>query len=304
MERDRELAAAIVSALGMKFVSVDEIVGQGEVNRVFVVRAAVDKWVLRFAIDPLDADHYEKEEWCLKTMSASAVPAPRFVARGVFENVPYIVQEFVDGRNGDERRTPRLWEQLGRYARLINETPLDSSAPDDLFPRFGRDLQGNWHAHIAYNLGQLRGGDPLIEVGAYPASARDALWAAFESLEAKIDRFGLTHGDSVPKNVLCRPDGEVVLLDWGSAGTGAVPHHDFNRLWLDEAGEGFTPQDLESFAVGYGVRVSDLRETLRGLRILGAVDLVRWAIDQRPDRIEHYAKRCAKVVEAWLGSSE
>lgn len=38
-------------------------------------------------------------------------------------------------------------------------------------------------------------------------------------------------------------------------------------------------------AVGLGVRLDEIRITLERLLLLDALDLVRWAIDQRPDRL-------------------
>ena len=295
-----DLVRAIIRQLGPSFISLREIIGQGEVNHVFVAETSEGPWVVRFHRDPLDTDDYAKEEWCLTTLAGLGVPVPGFAARGSCEGTAFIVQMFVPGANADGHRPPELWRTLGRYARIINEVTLDDLAPDALFPRFGRDLVANWRQHIAYNLEQLTSGDPLIALGAYSLADQASLRSVFEGLGARVTSFGLTHGDLVPKNVLLPPAGPPVVIDWGSAGAGPAPYSDFIRIWADEANEAFTAADLNAFAEGYGVRLDDLLETMQDLWLLNRIDVVRWAIDHRPDLIDSYSAKAQSAVQSRL----
>ena len=296
--RDSTLTIEMAESIGCRVSSIREIVGRGEVNHGFVVDTSHGLWVVRFAIDPRDLDDYAKEAWCLQS---AGVPTPELIAVGNLRGVPFIVQSFVDGATGDDRRSPDLWRALGRYSRLINDVPIDQTAPDSLFSRFGRDPAANWRAHIAYNLEVLTPDDPLIRLGVYEPSRQGRLRDAFERLEGKVDRFGLTHGDLVPKNVLV-PEGRApVVIDWGSASTGPVPYHDFLRMWADEADEGFLPDDLAHFAEGYGIPFETIRATMEDIGFLNRIDLVRWAIDRRPDRLDEVAAKAKRAIAERFG---
>jgi len=124
-------------------------------------------------------------------------------------------------------------------------------------------------------------------------------WSIIEGLREQVNEFGLQHGDLVPKNVLLPAGGKPTLIDWGSASVGPVPFQDYGRVWADEV-EGFSPGDLEAFAQGYGVPFSQLRSTLVDMHILSQIDLVRWARDQRPDRLAEITARSRSVVHQML----
>jgi Ser/Thr protein kinase RdoA (MazF antagonist) len=279
-----EFASRIAAALGVRVLRISEIAGLGSVNHVFVVETDFGKLVVRFHINPLDNDDYEREAWCLKAAAKVGIPVPEFISKGDLEGNFYIVQSFVEGRNADHIRSKELWQCLGGYARAIAEIPLDS-APNSLFPRFGRDPKANWRRHIDYNLGELNPNDKLIELGVYRPQDQDRIRGLIEWLGPEISSFGLSHGDVVPKNVIVPPDGKPVLIDWGSASVTATPHDAILRMVCDEAEEGFGTDDLEAFAAGYGVSLPQLQPTLHALRLLNRIDLVRWAIGNRVDRI-------------------
>jgi aminoglycoside phosphotransferase (APT) family kinase protein len=304
MTRHLQLAVAIAETIGVSAAKVREIVDQGEVNHALVLDSTDGKFVLRFAIDPLAADVFDKEAWCANAACEAGVPTAEIVTTGDHDGVRYQLQRFVEGHLADHHRSAELWRTLGRYSRRINEIEIDGSAPDSLFPRFGRDPRENWHRHIAYNLGELHSDDRLLALGVYLPEDRDFLYRTFESMEPMADRFGLAHGDLVPKNVILSPEGAPVVIDWGSASIGAIPFNDCKRIWRDEANEGFGPEALEGFAEGYGIPLPEILPSLQKMWLLGAIDVTRWAIDQRPDLLEIYTQNSRKVVaeaRSWFG---
>jgi aminoglycoside phosphotransferase (APT) family kinase protein len=298
--RDPTLALEIVRSLGARASSIREIVGRGTVNHVFVVDTETPdgRLVVRFRRDPLDTDDHAKEAWCLRAALAHGVPVPEPIAVGSFDGVAYIVQRFVEGDDGETVPSRQLWRTLGRYARAISTVTLDASAPDSLFPRFGRDLAANWQEHVAYNVTALGPGDPLIELGVYPAEEASRLKALFEALAERVHAFGLVHGDLVPTNVVVPADGHVVLLDWGSAHTGPVPYEDLQRIWARPSS---ARGALDAFAEGYGVSAADFVPALPALRLLEKVDKVRWALDRRPDKVATLALKARRTVHDLLG---
>jgi len=301
--RDAELAAAIARHLGARPSAVCEIAGRGAVNCVFAVDVAGGaRWVVRFGRNPLDADHFPTEAWCLQAARRHGLPVAEVLGVGTYERTPFIVQSFVVGESGDRRPSPELWRALGACAREVNGIPLDESAPEALFGRLGRDCRASWSAHVRYNLEQLAADDPLLGLGVYARSDQRALRACVASLGERVTEFALSHGDLVPRNVLLREGGPVVPIDWGSARVGPVPLVDYLRVWADEGGEGFAAADLAAFAQGYGIDPEPLRATLADLQLLSRLDLVRWALERRADRVAEIAERSRLAVGAWLGA--
>ena len=99
------------------------------------------------------------------------------------------------------------------------------------------------------------------------------------------------------RNVLVRPDGQLALMDWGSAACGPVPYTDLLILLRDHEQNGDPDTDqLAAFADGYGLDLAALRPTLDGIRTLTALDLVRWALERRPDLLSGLVDQARRAV--------
>lgn len=301
MPQSGELFAKRIAAhLGGRVRGAHEIVGLGAVNHVVVTETNLGKWVIRFSVDPLDKDDYAKEEWCLKAAADSGIPSPEFISRGQLEEKHFIVQSFVEGVHGDLVRSAELWVRLGCYAKTIAQIPL-ATAPDSLFPRFGRNPLLNWHLHVAYNIRQLHASDPLIALRVYEHKDQDKIRAIFHWIYYEISDFGLSHGDVVPKNVIIPPKGDPVLLDWGSASVSPTPQEAILRVRTGTANEGYTESDLLAFASGHGADMALMQRSLDALLLLNRIDLVRWAIDNRRDRILDTVEAAKSAVRSMIG---
>ncbi|WP_026377746.1 aminoglycoside phosphotransferase family protein [Aestuariimicrobium kwangyangense] len=298
----RALAAAIAARHGLEG-PLDHLT-EGQTNHVFGTPEAV----IRFSRDPLrgtvtDVDEFAKEAWCSRAAEAAGVVTPRVLAVGQFQtegsgsgaagadplSVPYQLQERMRGEHPDEA-TPRLWQRLGDCAAALARIPLDD-APGQLFTRFGRDLAEAWAQHVHHNLVALGDDDPLFELGVYRASDLEWLTDWVSATKPVGQQHGLFHGDLNPGNVLVAPDGELVLLDWGSAATGPVPWGDLVHLQ-----RGRFPHLAEDFAAGFGIDPEEVARGLPRLELLQALDLVRWAIDRRPDLLDHYRTTATQTV--------
>jgi aminoglycoside phosphotransferase (APT) family kinase protein len=286
VERDGALASRIAARHGLPVEPIEELTGRGSVNHVFVVGAPSHRFVIRFAVDPLRADEFATEAWCLQLARSAAIPSPETIAHGTLDGAAYGIQRFVSdaGRNRISRR--RLWEMLGRYARTVNKAPLTADAPQGLYSRFGRDLSAAWQAHLAYNLAELTDEDHLLALQVYPRAAQPQLRGIIRGLAATTIEFGLSHGDLAARNVLVPPTGAPVLMDWGSASCGPVPFTDLLILQGQHDHTGDPRADeLEAFSLGYGLDLDELAPTMDAMRRLTALDLVRWAVERRPDRL-------------------
>ncbi|GAA2095346.1 hypothetical protein GCM10009841_06400 [Microlunatus panaciterrae] len=294
--RDARLAAAIVQAHGIRPTGVRAIVGQGVTNHVFIVESANCAVVVRFAIDTLWQDDFELEAWCLAKAAEHGIPSPGVLAVGRHDGVPFLMQTYVQGRPGTTARTDDLWHTLGTFARTVHAIPVTPDAPEGLFSRFGRDPAAAWQAHLDYNRDQLGPADPLIGLGVYTMAELGSLRDLITRLGAAELSFGLSHGDLSMTNVLVTADAEPVLIDWGAAAVGPVPYHDLLTLTRQHQSRNDpSASELEAFATGCRIEIGDLGRTLADLDLLGRVDLVRWAIDRRPDRL------AAAVIAARYG---
>ncbi len=293
LQERSELACEIGRAQGIFEVPIREIEGAGTVNYVFVHGPDQgEQIVIRFNRDPLESSDYAKEFWSLTSAAKHGIPVPEPLAIGKLNDVPYIVQRFVPGPTAHDDRSAQLWFTLGTYARAINKIPIND-APDALFPRFGRDLRANWQKHVAYNLAELTASDELLKIGVYAPEERDLIAAVFKKLEQDNLEFGLTHGDVAPQNVLLPSDGPPVLIDWGSACVGIVGVSDYLRIYTDPQ---FSEADLISFAEGYGTPIPEIAELMQDVLLLNRIDVVRWAIDKRPDRVGELAGETRALI--------
>lgn len=291
MNRDAALAGRIAAARNLSPDPVVELQG-GSVNHTFVVGAERDRVVIRFAMDPLRTNDFLIETWCLPLAAAHEIPSPEVLAHGELDGVPYLVQSYVEHLPLDAVSRHELWKTLGTYARRINELPIAADAPDGLFTRFGRDLPAAWQAHLDYNLNALGPNDPLAGLGVYAEEDQPDLQKMIMKLGEEPMQFGLSHGDLAARNVLVDQDQQLVLIDWGAASCGPVPYTDLQTFEVERIHDiDPTPDDLAAYADGYGLDLGEIGATWIAMRKLRALDLVRWALDQRPDRVADLVAR-------------
>jgi serine/threonine protein kinase len=187
------------------------------------------------------------------------------------------------------------WQALGRCARLIHSVRLDDFGETPAGFRAG-EAQAEWASFVQYNLDSLTAEDELIRLGVYQPDQAGQIRAWFAALQAAAIRLGLNHGDLSPWNTLIAPDGQVSLLDWGSAAWHLVPHYDFIHLLRE-----YPPAASETqlFLQGYGLTETEyarLLPELRSLLVLKEFDLTRWALARCPERITEIAARARTAL--------
>lgn len=286
MDRGLQLARAIAVEHGLPQRPARVVEDLGSVNHVFIVGSDLDQWVIRFAKDARSPDVFGAEAWCANQAAARGVPTP-----AVSASEPLMA--FLMASSGSCQACPvmpAIGQTFGRSwaptAGVINEIQPEESAPATLFSRFGRDLTQAWDAHLAYNLARLDDDDPLLHRAVYTREQQRRMREAILGLADVPMRFGLSHGDLTSRNLIIPDVGPAVLLDWGSASFGPVPWTDLLVLDRDarQAGAGTGP-DLAAFTAAMGLRMAEVWPTFEAFRRLQLLDLVRWAADQRPDRL-------------------
>lgn len=285
-----------------------EILGKGIVNEVCVVETDNNKVVIRMN----SKDTYTtflKEKWCIEQVLAEGIPSPEVLSVGISGETAYMIQTFVDGENGldTEKDRVEIWKQVGVYLQMIHAIPvkgfgenLDDAGQGVFYspPHPGSD--GSWLGYVNYNINSLTEHDQLIELGVINKTESKRVRELFENIKNEKFKFGLNHGDISLKNTIVNEEGQVSLLDWGSAQVSVVPHEDINEIWKCQLlGGGPSSQELSAFLEGYGLKEEDLTK-MKPFMLLRAFDKLRWAIDQSPDLIEPFAKFARRVVEMTL----
>ncbi|MGC4044542.1 MAG: aminoglycoside phosphotransferase family protein [Armatimonas sp.] len=281
--------------------TLEVIEGLGSVNRMFLARQGAQTIIVRLpkAEDRERAEaFYEKEDWCLKAAGFySHIPGPEVLDLGVYEGWPYQIQSFIEGINGEHSGVEpgRIYCMLGTYARdmehihfRIQLNGFGETLPDFL----ASDGIERWQRFIAYNRESLTPTDPLLSLGVYLPSQRNAILARFNALAEQEVELGLCHGDLAPRNTILGTDRTLFLIDWGCAEVHVVPH--YNLLYI--------PLEFrEDFMDGYGwneEHKAELYAEVDNLALLKAFDLVRWAIDRCPERITELAEKARILAQA------
>lgn len=261
--------------------------------------ALVGDRVVRRPLVP-DAGHrFEKDVWAATAAPRVGVRVPQEVRVDWDERGPNCSHRFVPGRRLPEDLDS--WRLIGRLAARIALVPPDESAPASLFTRFGRDIDEAWRRHLAHNLEALVPDDRLLAAGAYEAWHQDAIRERLSWLVPRECPQGLAHGDLRPANVVASPEGPVVL-DWECAEFGPVPGRDLVGVRDHELAGRSPVGAADAFVAGWN-ESSEHRLTADEAdahELLMRIDLVRWAVDRCPGRIDELARRCRDRVDALL----
>lgn len=293
-----ERALAIARSLGLPAGRATPLPG-GNQNHVVRVRGDGSDVVVRFAkSDDRMPDPFDAEAWCLEAAELAGIRTSPLIARGQQGDVSYLVTGFVPG----EPASPDdlgAWREVGGFAAALARIDL-TTAPAGLFSRFGRDLDTAWRDHLAYNRAALAAtDDPLPALGVYGADDRPRLERLLASLEARALPQGLVHGDLSTRNVVS-DGGRHTVIDWGSARTGPSPWSDLEQLhrWivLEDPESPVSPAAWAAVLDGAGLTAAQSAPVLDELTALNALDVVRWAIDRRPDRVAALAAQSSRLL--------
>ncbi|SDX50448.1 phosphotransferase family protein [Paenibacillus sp. CF384] len=282
-----------------------QILGKGLINQVCVVETATHKVVVR--MNKLsEYPIYLKEQWCMEQAALVGVPGPKVLAIGIAGEYAYMIQSFVEGDNGLDSMAhkPEVWRQLGAYVKRIHAIDVKGFGEELFDPSAGEfkspphpGSDGSWQGYVQYNINSLTEHDRLIDLGVISQAESVRVREIFEAVKRTAYRFGLNHGDLSLKNMMVNSEGQVRLLDWGSAEVHVVPDGDIIQAMQGILiGDGPNAEELDAFLEGYGQRLDDLTN-LKPLMLLRAFDKLRWAIDRSPEHIESFAAYARKVVE-------
>lgn len=269
------------------------------VNEVFLITCMGERVIARFNAAS-ELGRFQKEAWCIDRAAAVGVEGPRVLAVGSDAEYAFMVESYVPGRRGDTVLTGErdaMWRDLGGYLRRIHGISVRGFG-EELMDLTDDDGGVGWRRYLEYNISSLDNADPLLEKGVLDVKMQSVLRGAFDRLARAPLRFGLSHGDPSPTNVILGDEGVLHVLDWSEAHAHIVPHYDFGVILNDRLLDEDAPE-FQALLGGYELARTDyaaIRQEVMDLGLLVATDKLRWALDRKPDRFD------AKVntLQTWL----
>jgi len=290
-----ELKTFLQKKIGEPIQSVAPIVG-GKVNQTFIINTATHQLVIRLNTAG-ELPRFYKEQWCIEKATERGVKSSQVLDIGSFGNHAYMLMPFIAGKRADQQEgdTPGIWHTLGSYAQKIHTIGSHG---------FGEKLEdiqhGNlkaWRQYLAYNITSLGDNDQLIQKGILTTEQSKKLKKYFEELQQKKLQFGLSHGDMSLLNTIVAADG-VYLIDWGSAESHVVPHYDLGVILADSLHE--SSEEFNAVLAGYGLSRAEydkIKDEIKSLMLLIAVDKIRWAIDRKPSALQTAVSHFNKIYK-------
>ncbi len=295
--KDAALAEIIAGYSHEQIQQVQQVKGSSQVNDVFIViTTANSKYVVR--IDPAEntSDRFDKERWCMGAAEAVGVMVPKILASGMKDGHPYMLITFIDGINGEEvdKQSQKLiWLQLGEFARKIHSVKVTGFGEKMVDP--GK-FWGSWEEYLNYNVSSLNDNDELLARNLITKEESQAIKDVFQKLKSTQLIFGLVHGDLSLKNTIYKSERNTYLLDWGSAEVNVIPHMDFAEVLYSSLNE--DSEEFNLFLQGYEMNQADfkkIKNEIDSLQLLRCADKLRWALDRKPELIDHKAEEFRDV---------
>ena len=111
---------------------------------------------------------------------------------------------------------------------------------------------------------------------------------------------GLCHGDLSTRNLIAAAGGGYVVLDWGSAAVGPVPWTDLELIQRWHAGadtvSAVSAAAWQAVLHGAGVAGPSVDGLIGELQILHVLDVTRWALDQKPERVPEFVQQARAAI--------
>jgi aminoglycoside phosphotransferase (APT) family kinase protein len=274
-----------------KVIDVNPIINRGQVNQIYFLKTAKEKYILRTDLSEDTTNRFQKEMWCAEVANDQGVFSPKVFTIGLEGGHPYMIMSYVEGKNGDEStedEKDKIWKELGKYARKIHSIPVKGYGEGMTAHGVFKD---SWSRYVNYNISSLTPDDKVIELEVITEKESEKMKNIFLELLNTNFNFGLIHYDLSLKNTILTTKGEVCLIDWGSAKSAPVPHLDIAEILdssLDENSKQFA-----LFLEGYGLTFQEyekIKPEMAKVNLLIHTDKLRWAIDRKKEKIGHFSQ--------------
>lgn len=265
----------------------NEIVGLGKVNKVFIVTSQDGDFILRLNNEAHKTLEFRKEKWCIDTVKNTGVPSPTVLKIGTYQEVHFMLQRKIPGMNGSHasiKEKLAIWRSLGTYARIFQQIPriADTDVEEDEF-------HASWRHRLRYNIEELNEKDSLLSNGVVSKEDHAKMKTVLSALGEKEFATGLVHGDLCPRNSIWQ-EGKTFLIDWGMAEINIVPHNEIGIALL--SGEA-NSEEFRAFLDGLGLSKAEyarIEPEVKAINFLHHLDKYRWAKDYSVNNIGDYEK--------------
>lgn len=281
-----------------------QITEKGTVNNTYIFITSENKYIVRIDPNETTINRFQKEKWCMSQAKQIGIPTPIVYKIGIKNNHPYMVMSYISGTDGSDlaRNEQKIvWQKLGQYSRKIHDIKIIWYGENMTSPGV---FDWDWNKFIEYNINSLNENDKLISLKIIEPTQSKILRNIFERIKNSSFRFGLIHNDLSLNNTRIDENGNVYLLDWGSAEVNIVPHIDIIEITqssLEDNSEYF-----ETFLENYGISRNEyktLKPNISALKLLQCIDKLRWAIDKRPELIKEKAEIFKNVFHDYRKNS-
>jgi len=275
---------------------ISHIPDKGITNEIYIVEILDKRYVIRISPESNIAQ-FEKENWDMEQAARLGVFIPNTIKLGELESTVYMIQEYVYGLHGTDISLDKsfIWKELGKYSKTIHSIPTMGFGNYMSSPGV---FSGDWVRYVEYNIQSLTDSDKLLSMNVLNEKQSKRIKMLFENLTEQKFNFGLNHGDLSLKNVIVN-NGRVVLLDWGSSESHIVPHFDIVEVLQSSFEFDFNNQYFRAFISAQDIsdeEFSSLKPSVDIIMLLRAIDHLRWAIDKKPEKVEHLVEVVSRVL--------
>lgn len=276
---------------------IQQITGLGTVNEVFEIQCGNENYIIRLNDEAAKKIEYQKENWCIRRVLNLGIPSPKMLSIGVWKDVSFMIQNKIDGKNGqlcsvDEKL--KIWNDLGRYAAIFHQVERIEVEEVE-----AAEFHKNWQAKLYYNLNELNEKDSLLGDKFLTSKEHNQVIKILSTLKNRVFQVGLVHGDLCPRNTIWNRE-TTYLLDWGTAEINIVPH---NEIGLISMSNEATEREFNAFLRGYGMSISDfhkIEKDIRTLNLLHQLDKYRWAESFDVENLKEFGLKVCLALEEVL----
>jgi len=149
--------------------SLKEIIGLGQVNRVYEISGVQKEYIIR------------------------AIKSPEVLKVGKELDINYMIQEKIKGLNGklcNVEEKLEIWYKLGSYAKKYHQL---KRIKIDEFEQ--NEFHDSWKSRLYYNIKELNEEDSLLKNKIFTEEEHQKAKSKLKELKAKELKEGLVHGD-------------------------------------------------------------------------------------------------------------
>lgn len=255
---------------------IEAIADRGVVNMVFKVIADARPYIFRLNNEQ-SLRSYQKEKWCMEKAAEKGVPVSVCRGLGVEGDHSYMILDYIEGVDGadlpDEHE--RIYEALGKYAKIINSIPVGGYGENIEDPQVG--FADDWKGVVDWLVRDTVSDDFLVEHSVLTPDQFARFKKRLEELYEWEFTPMLCHGNLGVKNTVVSPDGTINIIDWGNGAGQRAPHFDVAEImtW------GTTDEQVDIFTRAYGIapeELEEMRHDINTLIMLRLLSSMKWRI--------------------------